>query len=140
MPFFCRAGIETRICCESAWLGQSMAETHFHCYALPLCVSQPPLRVQVHILFVDTTCALFFFIKVASFQKVRFVFQISKSPQKKVFKKTILNLKFKIPAHNSIMLWAGILNFKFRIVFWNISFGRLEIWKNKKHWKKATFS
>ena len=63
MPFFCRAGIETRICCESAWLGQSMAETHFHCYALPLCVSQPPLRVQVHILFVDTTCALFFIVE-----------------------------------------------------------------------------
>ena len=40
--------------------------------------------------------------------------QISK---KEIFQKTILNLKFKIPAHNSIMLWAGILNFKVRIAF-----------------------
>mgnify|MGYP007048365776 CR=1 FL=1 len=62
------------------------------------------------------------------FQKVRFVFQISQYP-KKIFQKTILNLKFKIPAHNIILLWAGILNFKFRIVFWNIFFweiGRFE--------------
>ena len=35
-----------------------------------------------------------------------------------VFQKTILNLKFKIPAHNSTMLKVGILSFKFRIVFW----------------------
>ena len=28
--------------------------------------------------------------------------------QNKIFQKTILDLKFKIPAHNSIMLWAGI--------------------------------
>ena len=48
-----------------------------------------------------------------------------KSPnlQKKIFQKTILNLKFKISAHNIILLWAGILNFKSRIVFWNIFFG-----------------
>ena len=38
----------------------------------------------------------------------------------------IWNLKFKIPAQNSIMLWAGILNFKFRIVFWNILLGDLK--------------
>ena len=63
MPFFCRAGIETRICCESAWLGQSMAETHFHCYALPLCVSQPPLRVQVHILYLLTQHVPYFLYK-----------------------------------------------------------------------------
>ena len=64
---------------------------------------------------------------MASFQEVLFVFQISNS-QKKIFQKNILNLKFKIPAHNSIMLWAGILNFKFRIVFWNIflEIGRFE--------------
>ena len=28
------------------------------------------------------------------------------------------------------MLWAGILNFKFKIVFWNIFFS--EIWRPKK--------
>ena len=33
-----------------------MAETHFHCYALPLCVSQPPLRVQVHIHILGMSC------------------------------------------------------------------------------------
>ena len=50
-------------------------------------------------------------------------------------------MKFKIPAHNIIILWAGILNFKFRIVFWNIFFGDWEIWKtNRTFWKKATFS
>ena len=51
-----------------------------------------------------------------------------KSPnlQKKIFQKTILDLKFKIPALNSILLWAGILNFKFRIVFWIIFFWRFE--------------
>ena len=36
----------------------------------------------------------------------------------KKFQKTILNLQFKIPADNSIMLWAEILNFKFRIASW----------------------
>ena len=65
-------------------------------------------------------------LKVAFFQKVRFVFQISKS-QKKYSKKTILSLKFKFPANNSKVFWAGNLNFKFRIVFWNIFFGDFEI-------------
>ena len=56
---------------------------------------------------------------------IRFLdLQISK---KKIFQKTILNLKFKIPAQNSIMLWVGILNFKFKIAFWNIFFRDLEI-------------
>ena len=68
------------------------------------------------------------FLKVAFFQKVRFGFQTSKSP-KKIFQKTILNLKFEIPAHNSIMLWARILNFKSRIVFWILF---LEIWRFEK--------
>ena len=50
--------------------------------------------------------------------------QISK---KKIFQKTILDMKFKIPAYNSIVLWAGILNFKCRIVFWNLFFWRFGI-------------
>ena len=49
---------------------------------------------------------------------------------KKKFQKTILNLKFKFPAYNTLLLLAGNLNFKFRIVFWNISF--LEIWRFEK--------
>ena len=40
------------------------------------------------------------------FQKVRFVFQISKSP-KKIFQKTILNLKFRFPANNTLLLLPG---------------------------------
>ena len=63
-------------------------------------------------------------------------FQISKS-QKKIFQKTILSLKFKFPANNSKVFLAGNLNFKFRIVFWNIFLGGLEIWKtNHTFWKK----
>ena len=57
-----------------------------------------------------------FKIKVAFFQKVRFIFQISKF-QKKMFQKTILSLKFKFPANYTLLLLAGNLNFKFRIVF-----------------------
>ena len=79
-------------------------------------------------------------LKVAFFQKVRFVFQISKS-SKKIFQKTILNLKFKFPANNTLLLLAGNLNFKLRIVFWNIFFEDLEIWKtHRTFWKKATFT
>ena len=43
--------------------------------------------------------------------------QISK---KKIFQNTILNLKFKFIANNSKVLLAWNLNFKLRIVFWNI--------------------
>ena len=55
---------------------------------------------------------------MAFFQKegIRFSnLQISKI---KIFQKTILSLKFKFPANYSILLSAGKLNFKFRIVFW----------------------
>ena len=38
--------------------------------------------------------------KVAFFQKVRFIFFISKY-QKKIFQEAILSLKFKFPANNS---------------------------------------
>ena len=31
-------------------------------------------------------------------------------------------MKYKIRAHFNSMLWTGILNFKVRIVFWNIFF------------------
>ena len=51
-------------------------------------------------------------LKVAFFQKVRFVFQISKI---KIFQKTILSLKFKFPTNYSILLLTGNLNFKFRM-------------------------
>ena len=57
-------------------------------------------------------------------------FQISKSREKKIFQKTILSLKFKFLANNSKVLLAEKLNFKLRIVFWNISF--FEIWRSEK--------
>ena len=73
------------------------------------------------------------------FQKVRCVFQISKSP-KKIFQKTILSLKFKFPANNSKVLLVGNLDFKLRIVLCNIFVWDLEIWKtNRTFWKKPTF-
>ena len=50
--------------------------------------------------------------------------QISK---KKIFQKTILNLKFNFPAKNTLLLLAANLNFKLRIVLWNIFFEDLEI-------------
>ena len=46
--------------------------------------------------------------------------------QKKIFQKTILNLKFKFPTNNSKVFLEGNLNFKLRIVFWNIFFWRFE--------------
>ena len=42
-------------------------------------------------------------LNVPFIQRVRFVFQITQSP-KKVFQKTILSLKFEIPAHISKQL------------------------------------
>ena len=72
-------------------------------------------------------------VKVASFQKVRFVFQISKSP-KKIIPHHYPELEIWI---SCLLLWAGISNFKFMIVIWNIFFGDLEIWKtNHTFWKK----
>ena len=63
---------------------------------------------------------------------IRFsILQISK----KIFQKTILQLKFKFLANDSKVLLAGNLNFKLRIVFF-------EIWRSKKRialsGKKAT--
>ena len=49
-------------------------------------------------------------------------------------------MNFKIPAQNRVMVWAGILNFKFKIAFWNIFFSRFGDLKNELHFlKKATF-
>ena len=53
--------------------------------------------------------------------------QISK---KNIPKKNILNLKSKIPAQSSNMLWAEILNFKFKIVFLEYFFSRFGDLKN----------
>ena len=53
--------------------------------------------------------------------------QISK---KKIFQKTILNLKFKIPAHNIILFWAW--NFKFQVQDSFLEYFFFEIWRSKK--------
>ena len=55
-------------------------------------------------------------LKVAFFQKVRFVFFKSPNLQKKIFQKTILSLKFKFPANNTLL---------FGIIFF-------EIWRSEK--------
>ena len=67
------------------------------------------------------------YLKVAFFQKVRLVFLDLQISKKIIFQKTILSLKFRFPANNSKVLLVGNLNFKLRVVFWNIFFGDLEI-------------
>ena len=71
-------------------------------------------------------------LKVAFFQKVRFLFFfISKSQQKNI-PKNYPELEIWI----CCLLWlAGNLNFKFRIVIWNIFFGDL---KNTSHFLKKS--
>ena len=48
--------------------------------------------------------------------------------------KTIVSLEFKFPTFCCLLLLAGNLNFKLRIVFWNIIFGDL---KNESHSEKS---
>ena len=55
---------------------------------------------------------------------------------KEIFQKTILSLKFKFPAICCLLLLAGNLNYKLRIVFWNISFWRFGDLKNESHFVK----
>ena len=80
----------------------------------------------------DARIDLLDFLKMAFFQKVRFFFQVSKSPPKRYSKKSTLNLKFKIPVHNT-----SILNFKLRITF-GILFWRLGDLKKESHFLKKT--
>ena len=58
--------------------------------------------------------------------------------KKKIFQKAILSLKFKFPTNNGKVLLARNLNFKLRIVFWNIFFLRFGDLKYIFE-KKATF-
>ena len=69
-----------------------------------------------------------FSLKVAFYQKVRFIFQISKS----IFQITILNLKFEIPTYSSKQQsQISSSGSWFAIIF-------LEIWKtNLTFWKKS---
>ena len=68
-------------------------------------------------------------LKVAFFQKVRFIFQISQSP-KKVIPKDYPELEIWVTC---LLIWVGISNFKLRIVFWNNVFGRNESHFSKKN-------
>ena len=89
--------------------------------------------------FFSRNCLCFVFLKVAFFRKFDSFFK-SPNLQEKIFQKTTLNLKFKLPDKNTLLLLVGNLDFKLRIVFWNILFGVLEIWKmNHTFGKKATF-
>ena len=65
-------------------------EGKFECYDINGFIEV--IRIKMTAAFRDR------FFKVPFSQRVRFVFQISKS-QKKLFQKTILSLKFEIPAH-----------------------------------------
>ena len=64
-------------------------------------------------------------LKVAFFQKVRFVFQISVNLQNKKNPNYYPELKIWICC---LLIMAGNLNFMFRIVIWNIYFWRFEKW------------
>ena len=68
-------------------------------------------------------------LKVAFFSESAMKFFQSPNLKKKIFQKTILSLKFKFPANNTLLLLAGNLNFKLRIVLWNIFH---EIWRSEK--------
>ena len=63
---------------------------------------------------------------------MRFVFQISQSP-KKIIPKNYPELEIWI---SYLMLWAGISNFKFRIVIWSKLFWRFGGLKNELHFLK----
>ena len=80
---------------------------------------------------------IFIFCKGGFFSESSIHFLDLQISKKKLFQKTILSLKFKFPANYSILLLAGNLNFKLRIVFWNIFFWDLEIQKtHHTFWKK----
>ena len=68
---------------------------------------------------------------MAFFQNVQFVFSNLPTSKEKYSKKPFEKIKI-------IMLWAGILNFKFRIVSWNIGFWRLGGLKNELQFLKKT--
>ena len=110
--------------CNITFKSDVTLKTHMtlHDPSRPFKCSKCPLRYKNKVssfIYYISTC-----IKVGFFSESVIPFS---NLQKKIFQKTILNLKFKIPAHNIILFWAGILNFKFRIVFWNIFFGDWEI-------------
>ena len=65
-------------------------------------------------------------LKVFFFRKCDSFFRSPNLKKKKIFQKTILSLKFKFPAHNTLLLWAGNLNFKLRILFLEYFFGDLK--------------
>ena len=61
------------------------------------------------------------------------------SIKKKYSKRLFWTWNWKSPPINRIMLWAGILNFKSRIVFWNIFFfWRFGGLKNESHFLKKS--
>ena len=98
--------------------------------------SQTEVKVYISSVHVQITKNIFliFFssifsnlsLKEAFFRKCDSFYR-SPNLEKKYSKKTSLNLKFKIPAHNIILFWAGILNFMFKIIFWILFFQDLEI-------------
>ena len=123
------------------WLGRIFGRSNLSLFVLPGCQPQVGLQISVEestLKAKNELCWTTNFVKCKAAEKkqvksndflIRWLFlesairfsnlQISK---KKYSKKTILSLKFKFPANNSKMFLAGNLNFKFRIVFWNIFF------------------
>ena len=87
--------------------------------------------------FFSRNCLCFVFLKVAFFRKFDSFFK-SPNLQEKIFQKTTLNLKFKFPDKNTLLLLVGNLDFKLRIVFWNIFFWRFGDLKNESHFLKKS--
>ena len=99
------------------------------------------LSMTCNNLMFDMKSDAFFLLKVAYVQKVRSIFKISRSPKKKYSKKNILNLKFEIPTHNSIMLWGGNFEFQVQDSILEYFFWRFGDFKTQSHFlKKATFT
>ena len=78
--------------------------------------------------WIESLCAPFF--KSVFFQKVRFGFLNLQISKKKYSKKLSWAWNSNFPPITLYCYWRKNLNFKFRIVFWNIF---LEIWRFEKH-------
>ena len=91
----------------------------------------------IHLYFHKVLKMIKYVLKVAFFQKVWWNFFRSPNLKKKKYSK---KLSWAWNLNNSKVLLAGNLNFKLRIVFWNIYFLRFGDLKNESHFlKKNTF-
>ena len=102
-----------------------VSRNQFELSLLEIYIFHSACAIQLVFLISDWSLAGTMFLKAAFFQKVRFIFQISKSRKK--------NIPISYPISKQQMVGS----FKLRIVFWNIFFfGDLEIWKAYRTFRK----